>query len=149
MDKDISCPICYDKLSKIHLVLPCGHRFHFKCMELCKPQICPYCRQLYEKPISARLRSRTHLVNKLKEYMFNITLLDTREHKVKIMLEIFKLINNNFNIIKYFGVRFLDILQNKIKELKLELIYECISKELKNKMFEEMEITRKTIEYYI
>ena len=69
MKNERICPICFDNLGRIYRDLPCGHRFHHKCLKMTEKKEatthnCPYCRQEYE---NIKIRSRQNLLLSIKE----------------------------------------------------------------------------------
>jgi hypothetical protein len=147
------CFICHSILSKNHYILPCGHRFHFKCiyiLDYYQPTKCPYCRQTYEESISFRLRSRTILLNKFKKLIKKVNENKDKSEKTKIIIDIFTIMKNNFRIIRYLKNDFFHIILIKINQLKQEVILEpTIPLQLKNSVFRVMDLTKENIEKII
>ena len=147
------CFICHGILSKNHYILPCGHRFHFKCiyiLDYYQPTKCPYCRQTYEESISFRLRSRTILLNKFKKLIKKVNENKDKTEKTKIIIDIFTIMKNNFRIIRYLKNDFFHIILIKINQLKQEVILEpTIPLQLKNSVFRVMDLTKENIEKII
>ena len=144
------CFICHGILSKNHYILPCGHRFHFKCIHILdyyQPTKCPYCRQTYEESISFRLRSRTILLNKFKKLIKQVDENKDKSEKTKIIIDIFTIMNNNFRIIRYLKNDFFHTILIKIIQLKQEVILEpTIPLQLKNSVFRVMDLTKGKID---
>lgn len=144
------CYICHGILSKNHYILPCGHRFHFKCINILdyyQPSKCPYCRQIYDESISFRLRSRTILLNKVINLIKHVDVNKDKSEKTKIIIDIFTLMNNNFRIIRYLKNDFFQIILEKIIQLKQALIIEpTIPLQLKNYLVRVMDLTKENFE---
>ena len=144
------CYICHDKLSKIHYTLPCNHKVHFKCINILdyyQPSRCPYCRQSYYEGISFRLRSRTNLLNNLKTKIEQVKMNEDKTEKIRIILEIFILMNENFRCIRYLKYNFFNILLVKISNITTEVSLEpTIHIQLKHLLIKEMGVTKGKIE---
>lgn len=147
------CYICHCRLSKNHYILPCGHRFHFKCIHILdyyQPSKCPYCRQTYDESISFRLRSRTILLNKVINLIKHVDVNKDKSEKTKIIIDIFTLMNNNFRIIRYLKNDFFQIILEKIIQLKQSLILEpTIPLQLKKYLVMVMDLTKEKMDKII
>lgn len=147
------CYICHDTLSKIHYTLPCNHKVHFKCLNILdyyQPSKCPYCRQSFEEGISFRLRSRTNLLNNLKTKIKQVDMNEGKTEKIRIIIEIFVLLNENFRFIRYLKNNFLNIILFKINSFtSIVSLESTIPIQLKNTFIKEMSVTKEKIENII
>ena len=145
----MDCSICFKILPRVHLVLPCGHKFHFSCLDQWynfKPGLCPYCRQTNGGGIYSRLRSKKKLIRYFVDKCREVNLTINKEEKVKIMLDIFTLVNNNMRILRFEYKILFETILNRIEVISNEILYlTFISEKLKDNLYYEMDITKKNI----
>ena len=146
----MDCSICFKRLSRIHLVLPCGHNFHFNCLDQWynfKPRLCPYCRQMNGGGVYSRLRSKKKLIINIVVKCREVNLTINKEDKVYIMLEIFKLLNKSMRVLRFENIILFETIKKRIEVINNELQFVTFnSMNLKDTLSYEMEITKKNID---
>jgi hypothetical protein len=98
-----TCCICYDK--RVNAITNCGHKFCISCINnnMIYSLKCPLCRQniIRIESLTKKTRQFTQIrrsiiiMNKLKQEIHNIELLDTRENRIKNIKKINKIILGN------------------------------------------------------
>ena len=134
------CSICYEKLGRIYRELSCGHRFHFKCLNLYetyknnKLLTCPYCRESYRNIVLRerlskreieKKRNYVHIIYQQFNKIYNMESLNKNDI-VKEMNHLFKLIllKDNLDLIlnrKYGFLKFEQAIYSKISELNNDI----------------------------
>lgn len=140
----MTCSICLEKTSKICLVLPCGHSFHFRCIDkynYYNPLLCPYCRQKYDAPIASRLRKRQIIIESIKDQIEYLKSIKNKKEKCEVVKDIIAFINKNLNRVRFFGDTLFEILNERIIILKKDINIFNINDKLKNETLDEINKT--------
>lgn len=122
------CLICFDKLPKCHRVLPCSHKYHFKCIKMWEQKIdkndkykinkntkynCPYCRQEYSN-MTLRKREipegytyqeyclKKEFTSLVKKYLEKIVNVYTKIQRINLNIDLFNILitKKYLNLIK-------------------------------------------------
>ena len=137
MSYQSDCAICCGTNNRYSITLPCGHRFHSRCLDLlnnysiCK---CPYCRENYDAPMYCRLRSKTKYFKQLKSYtdLSSKIRLDFKNNKIsnselinsnaKLVCDIFNTLNKRFRIMRFhLNKKFCDVVLSKLDQIESDI----------------------------
>ena len=142
----MNCSICLEKTSHKSLLLPCGHPFHFICIDkynYYNPLLCPYCRQKYDAPITSRLRKRNIIIESIKNRITYLKSIKNKKDKCVVIKDILVFINKNLNRIRFFGDILFEIMKEQIIVLKNDINTINITSKLKNNILDEIRITER------
>jgi len=139
------CPICYEKLPRISRTLPCGHTFHFKCLNMWEKKTnkktncynCPYCRKEYsvmklrnekipEGYTTTMYRIKKNFIKNVKYYLNKLDTTPIRKEKIEIAVKLFEFLieKDNINLLKKQKkeyIHFVPVVLSKTVELKPEV----------------------------
>ena len=128
------CPICFEALGKIHRTIQCGHKFHHKCLKKNESNevnnhSCPYCRQQYDNMVLRKrkivltkkeLEQKNKFITEIKQLLNEGAASDERRNKFLKVLQIYKTLYDNINILnnpKFKFNKFLVVVKSKATEI--------------------------------
>ena len=163
--KNKECPICYEKLGRIYKELPCGHRYHYKCIKIYENLKknenlkCCYCREPYrimklrDRKLTGKEQNKKLIFcNSLKNLLNNVSINKELNTKVIVVNNIFKIIIKEIDMIKNQKFNFntlLPIVINKLSDLSFEINKLNIEGKINEKQYSIFNKNKLKLEYLI